>query len=200
MPFLVPEKLPQHKPTIIAIRSIAPKSGATSVVWKLASEYKQNNKKILIFDEFLGLPNTPYKNRNEQLIPSVLNGQNSLNQLIDTAQGIDFIAGQSTTNIHTLSEQEQNHIRTQLLFLIQSYDYVLLDVPSQCTETILSPDETFWVCLPAKKHIFNAIQRSNLPAKIILNKVQSDTNVADLNLYLKQLSDKAQLYRQFSVS
>ncbi len=199
MPFLVPEKLPQHNPVVIAVRSVAPKTGCTSIVWKIAADYVQNGKKVLIFDELLGLPNTHYKNKNEQLIPSVLAGENPLNQLVDTVQGIDFIAGQSLTNLHSLSNQEKSHIRIQLTHIIQSYDYVILDSPSQCSESFLPANEMLWVCLPIKEHLFNTIQQAAEPIKIVLNKVQQDTNIANLNLYLKQLSNNAQISRQFPI-
>jgi len=200
MPFLVPEQLPQHKPVIIAVRSTAPKTGTTTVVWKFALDYAQSEKKVLVFDTLLGLQNTLIKNKNEQLIESVLMGQAPLSQLIDTIQNVDFISGQSTINLYTLNEQEQNHIRTQLLRIIQNYDYILLDTPSQCPNTFLPADETFWVCLPTEKQLFDTVQQAELPIKIILNKVQPETNIARLNLYLKQLSESAQLYKQISAS
>ena len=196
MPFLVPEQIDKHILKIWAFRSVQSRTGLTYALWKNAFEQAQKGLRVLVFDEMLGLPNTPYKNKKETNIPQVFAGNLPLNTLIDSTNNVDFIAGLTKTNLNALSTHKQNHLKTELLTLAQNYDLILLDSAFQRHSPFIEPTHTFWVAQPDQKMILKVLQCAPNGADIILNKISKEDDLLWLSTWLKQLSPKSCIYQQ----
>ena len=196
MPFLVSETISTHQTEILAFRSEIPQSGTTFVTWEKAQELTKQKKRVLIFDELLGLKNTPIRNKKEQYIPQVFSGKLPLTCLIDTKNNIDFISGVATTNLNALDIYAQNQIKNQLENLIHNYDFVCLDSPVQRKGPFIPPTQTYWICAPDQQQILKTLTQAKQTDHLVLNKISENTDLTWLFSFIKQNCLQIQISKQ----
>lgn len=180
MPFIFTPLSATSKPVFYIIREAIPHTQKRQIIAKLAHSFIEQDKKVLIFDALLGLPNLPTQTKNKQKLTLFFNGYLPLSELIIHANGIDIITGTSQQNLNALSLTQRHKIKNDLIELAQNYDVVLIDYPYEITQHVFHDlGQTFWIVGPCEKNILATLRSVNTQAPHLI--IDEDIRPEQLN-------------------
>ena len=195
MPFINLTPPTQHTTICYNVRAAYPHVGVSYVTLLLAQQFSAQQKKVLVFDNLLGLKNLNLKNPNASSIENVLVGKYPLSELIFTHQNFDVICGVANTNLNALSFVGKQHIQSQLQILSQNYDVLICDVPPIIEEPLFASAQSLWVVSMSKRVILATLKYAESTPQLILNKTTDNDSLQNLTLMLRQTDPEAKIFQ-----
>ncbi len=200
MPFITPVQNPNTSQKIYVLSGEKGTKALAETTFHFAKHFLESQKKVLVFDALLGLKNLPIHLNNAEKIANVLAGVLPLTELIQNENGVDIIAGESTTNLNALSSAAQRKIKADLLLLSKAYDVLIICCPAQVLSPVFKEGmPIYWVSAPDKESLLKTLRLAgkNPPIRLILSPQQSTQNPAFTPLFIKSLCPQAEIITFF---
>ena len=170
--------------------------GKTFLAVSLALAFTKKEKKVLLIDGDLGLPNIDIflGLSSKKKISDVLSGSAPLNQAIQSYNGMDLITGSSCTDVLVnLSKDKIMRMQEDILLLAHNYDTVFIDLGSG-----LSSDLQVLAHSSAKIIIVCSDELSSLTdAYVIMKKLSEVRNSSEIFIVINNIVSQKEGYEIF---